>query len=80
MKSVKYLDTIASIFTRDETEKYSIEINGQKIDKQLVEDFGDYDLIFELPDIPAGGTVVIRYTLKILPASYGEMLVGDFEK
>lgn len=81
MKNIVYLDTIAKIFARDNTEKYSVEINGQKIEKYFEEpDSGDYDLQFSIDSIPANSEAKIRYTLKVLPASYGEMLVGDFEK
>lgn len=78
---VKYLDTISEIFDRDNTATYSVEIDGKIFEKNFVEkNTGDYDLEFDVGDIPAGATAKITYTLLVLPASYGEMLVGDFEK
>ena len=80
-RGVVYLDTIQNIFARDATEKYSVEVAGQTVEKPFIEPSGgEYALQFEVGDIPANGEAKIRYTLKVLPASYGEMLVGDFEK
>lgn len=81
-KNVKYLDSIPNIFTTDDTKKYSVEINGQnRVEKDFVEkNSSDYAREFSIGEIPAGATATIRYTLKVLPASYGEMLVGDYEK
>lgn len=73
---VKYLDTIPEIFARDNSLTYSVEVDGKNFEKNFVEkNSGDYDLEFEVGDIPAGATAKIRYTLSILPMSYGEMLV-----
>lgn len=81
MKNIVYLDTITEIFAKDNSAHYEVEIDGKKVAKNFVEpEGGEYDLQFEIDEIPAGGEAKIRYTLKVLPASYGEMLVGDFEK
>lgn len=81
MKNIVYLDSIAKIFARDNSSEYTIEVGGQKISKNFVEpDMGEYQLQFEIDEIPANSEAKLIYTLKVLPASYGEMLVGDFEK
>lgn len=81
LKNISYLDSIANIFARDDSITYDIEIDGQKVQKNLKElNFGDYNLLFELDELQAWKTAKIIYTLKVLPASYGEMQVWDFEK
>jgi len=80
-KNVKYLDSIPKIFDRDTSATYSVEITGNRVEKNFQEkDNGEFDLEFDVGEIPAGAEAKIRYTLKVLPASYGEMLVGDFEE
>lgn len=81
MKKVVYLDMITKIFAKDNSNNYEVEISGKKIEKNFVEpEGGEYNLQFEIDEIPANSEAKIRYTLKVLPASYGKMLVGDFEK
>lgn len=48
-------------------------------DFELIGD-GEYDAHFIVNDIAPGETVIISYELVALPASYGEMIVGDLEK
>lgn len=80
-KNVKYLDSIPKMFDRDTSATYSVEITGNRVEKNFQEkDDGEFDLEFDVGEIPAGAEAKIRYTLKVLPASYGEMLVGDFEE
>lgn len=80
-KNVKYLDSIPKMFDRDTSATYSVEITGNRVEKNFQEkDNGEFDLEFDVGEIPAGAEAKIRYTLKVLPASYGEMLVGDFEE
>lgn len=77
---VMYLDKISKIFARDNSTQYSVSIDGSREQKELESDDGDYDLRFQVGTIPAGGEAKIHYTLSVLPASYGEMIVGNLEK
>lgn len=81
IKNIEYLDTIPKIFSLQKTQKYTIKIgNGGGVDRDF-EPIGDnqYDAYFIGLDIPAGETLHITYELTALPASYGEMMVGDLE-
>jgi hypothetical protein len=42
--------------------------------------YSDFDAYFSLLDIGAGDTLKLTYDLEVLPASYGELLVGDYER
>ena len=76
----KYLDTVPALFSLKKTKKYQVDIGGASTERDLVESsIGDYDIELDIGTIPAGGTAQIRYEVTVLPASYGEMLVGDFE-
>lgn len=69
------------MFARDTAAFYSVEVAGKSTEKPMKTlEYGDFDLQFDVGDIPAGGSAVIRYTAKVLPMKYGELLVGDFEK
>lgn len=61
--------------------KYQVILDGQVISRDFQYlDGTDYDAYFVGRDIPAGHTLQIKYQLTALPASYGDMLVGDFEQ
>lgn len=79
-RNIEYLDTIPAIFSSESTQKYQVILWTETIHRDF--DYlhtGDYDAYFVGRDIPAGQTLTIKYELRALPASYGEMLVWDFE-
>jgi uncharacterized repeat protein (TIGR01451 family) len=81
VKNIEYLDTIPKIFSLEKTQKYSVKIGNTVVNKTfdpLVT--GDYDMYFVAPDLAPGQTMEISYDLIALPASYGEMIVGNLEK
>lgn len=81
IKNVEYLDVIPKIFSLDATEKYTVSIGGTSIDRPFEAlSNGDYDMYFVGRDIPPGQTLEITYDIVALPASYGEMIVGDLER
>lgn len=81
IRGVEYLDTILAFFSEEDTETYTVEIDGYLTERSIESLMtGDYDLIFRVGDIPPGATAIIRFPLKVLPASYGEMIVGDLER
>lgn len=81
MKNAEYLDTVPKIFSYESTKKYTIT-NGSKTVSRDFERISDtsYDAHFFLGDIAAGQTIELTYDLIALPASYGEMVVGDLER
>ncbi len=80
-KNVSYIDTIPAIFSAEKTKKYQLVLDGQVITRDFHPlESTDYDAYFVWVDIPPGKTLYIKYQLTALPASYGEMLVGDFEQ
>lgn len=77
---VEYLDMIPAIFSSEHTTKYKVTLGDEVITRDFAYiEIGEYDAHFVGRDIPAGKTLTITYELQALPASYGEMLVGDFE-
>lgn len=79
ISGVKYLDSIPKIFRRDDSKNYTIIVGNTSQEKPLQNNNGEYSLAFDVGNIPANSSATIRYTLSILPVSYGEMLVGDFQ-
>lgn len=81
IKNIEYLDVVPKIFSLDKTEKYTVSIGGTSIDRPFESiSSGDYDMYFVGRDIPPGETLEISYDIVALPASYGEMIVGDLER
>ena len=80
LKNIQYLDTIPQIFSSEKTETYTITINEKTItrDFQYLQN-GEYDALFGPMELSPGETLTLRYELTALPASYGEMVVGDME-
>lgn len=78
---IKYLDTIPKIFDPSGTSKYQVELAGNVEEKSFsFLDVGDFDVSLIGRDIPAGETLHLKYQVQALPASYGEMQVGNLEK
>ncbi len=81
LSQIEYLDTIPKIFDPKDTKKYQLIIDNEATEKNFVPlTSGDFDADFIGMDIPAGKTLHIRYTLKALPTTYGEMQVGNLQK
>lgn len=76
-----YLDTIPAIFLTDTTKSYQLTLDGKSVTRDFARlpDSG-YDAVFSLLDIPVGKTLTIAYDVTLSPMSYGELLVGDYEK
>lgn len=81
IKNIEYLDTIPQIFSLEKTLKYTIKIGSTSTDRPFEPiAAGDYDMHFVGRDLAPGETLEISYELIALPASYGEMVVGDLER
>jgi FG-GAP-like repeat len=81
MRSVEYLDTIPKIFSIKDTKQYSIHRSNVSISREYDAIWdNEYDAHFTLWDISPGETIEIIYEMVALPASYGEMIVGDLEQ
>lgn len=80
IRHAEYLDTVPAIFSLDTASKYRVTIGDASKELPIQrESYGDFDLRFLIGDIPARATIQIEYHLTVLPVSYGEMKVGDFE-
>ncbi len=81
IKNIEYLDSIPKIFSLEKTTKYSIKMGGSSTDRVFdSRSSGDYDMHFVGRNLAPGETLEISYDLIALPASYGEMIVGDLER
>ena len=81
IKNIEYLDTIPKIFSLEKTVRYNIKVGGSSTDRVFESlSSGDYDMHFVGRDLAPGETLEISYDLIALPASYGEMIVGDLER
>ncbi len=81
IKDIEYLDTLPKIFSVESTQKYSVRIWNTSIDRPFEPiTSGEYDIHFTWRDLAPGETMDILYDMIALPASYGEMIVGDLEK
>lgn len=79
--SAEYLDTLPAMFSVENTQTYRVVRAGEQRELPIqTESFGDFDLRFHIGDIGAGETITIEYAVSMLPVSYGEMKVGDFEE
>lgn len=81
LSQIEYMDTIPKIFDVRDTTKYQLIIDDEATEQKFVPlTTSDFDADFVGMNIPAGKTLHIRYTLKALPATYGEMQVGNLQK
>ncbi len=82
IEDIEYLDSIPRIFDTRETSNYTVSLAWRAaVEKEFYPlHSGEYDALFEVGTLAPGQKAVIRYTVKMLPASYGEMLVDDFER
>lgn len=80
LQNIEYLDSVPSVFDESDRTTYTLARGNTQSEYPLEHlSASEYDLRFKIPRIEVGETVVMSYTLKAVPASYGEMLVGDFE-
>ncbi|MBP9779728.1 hypothetical protein KBD33_03855 [Candidatus Gracilibacteria bacterium] len=84
--NIKYLDTLSENLDASEALTYRAYLKGSSPSGSdplppftYVSD-GDYDVMFEYDEIPAGGRLVFEYELRALPARPGELSVGLMEK
>jgi hypothetical protein len=81
IKNIEYLDTLPKVFSSEKTQKYTIKIGNTMVNKTFEPlSSSDYDMYFVGWDLAPGETMEILYDLVALPASYGEMIVGNLEK
>lgn len=80
LTGIEYIDTVPPIFSDTDTRAYTVVSGTETITREYARAPGsEYDNYFRLPDIAPGRSVILSYELTALPASYGELLVGDFE-
>lgn len=76
----QYLEDVPQIFDFQKTTSYSLVSDGTEVDRIPEKiDTDLFDLAFIGKEIAVGKTLHIRYEVTALPATYGELLVGDFE-
>lgn len=81
IKNIEYLDTLPKIFSIENTKKYSVRIWDTSIERQFETiPWGEYNMHFSWRDLAPGETMEIVYDMVALPATYGDMIVGDLEK
>ncbi len=81
IRNIEYLDTVPGIFSLEKTLKYTVTTNNTTVERSMESlSTDEYDAYFLGRDLLPGQSLEIRYDLIALPASYGEMIVGDLEK